>query len=282
MAYPLTAILLVLTLPCAPEARICHPQMPLVQLQASAATTTPVHVVARDFAFEMPETIHGGVVTLRFENRGREPHYMRFMRLASGKTADDVLAWRRSRTPAPPWLTPAGGIGTIAPDISTDYTTRIEPGRYVALCGHPSPDGTPHAEKGMVREFVVGPTLGENTPTRTRTLELREHAFTFDPPSLKGTVTWHVVNRGSLMHQALLVRLPAGVSADAELAWFRGGSRGPRPGQPVGGVIELGPQGEAWFTVALEPGRYMLLCSVAASASDRHFDRGMVRHFIVR
>jgi hypothetical protein len=238
-------------------------------------------VVARDFAFEMAETIHGGIVTFRFENNGREPHYMRFMRVAGGKTADDVLTWRRSRTPVPPWLTPAGGIGTIAPGISTDYTTRLEPGRYVALCGHPSPDGTPHVEKGMIREFAVGSTFAGNAPTGTPTLELREHAFVFDAPSLKGAVTWHVINRGTLMHQALLVRIPPAVSADAELAWFRGGSRGPRPGQPVGGVIELAPQGEAWFTAVLEPGNYVLLCGVSSSATDRHFDRGMVRHFSV-
>jgi len=248
--------------------------------RAAEKVEPPVVVRARDFAFEMPATFAGGLVTLRFDNVGQEPHYLRFMRLGDGKTAADVTSWRQSRTPSPSWLTPSGGIGTVAPGRSAQNTFHLDPGRYVVLCGHPSPDGTPHVDKGMLREIEVTAAGRGVAPTATRTLDLTDHAFSFTPPIARGIETWRISNRDTSVHQALLVKLPVGVSADAELGWFRGGSRGSRPGEPIGGVIELAPGQDAWLTVALEPGEYVLLCGVG-SQTERHFDRGMVQRFTV-
>jgi dienelactone hydrolase len=246
---------------------------------APSTQAAPVLVRARDFAFDMPASLPSGLVTLHFENNGAEPHYLRFMRIDEGKTVDDVLQWRASRTALPAWLKAAGGLGTVGPGRSVDFTTRLDPGRYVAMCGHPSPDGTFHADKGMTRLVEALSPSGAQTPVSTRTLELRDNAFAVDAPIAAGRHVFRVMNHGAATHQALLVKLPAGVSAETEMAWFRDGSRGPRPGQPVGGVIELAAGAEAWFAAGLEPGEYVLLCAIGSPT--RHFDQGMQMRFTI-
>ena len=60
-----------------------------------------VAVVAEDFRLALPPRLPAGRSQFSFENRGREPHYFRLMRLGDGKGIADFLEWRKSRT-APP------------------------------------------------------------------------------------------------------------------------------------------------------------------------------------
>jgi dienelactone hydrolase len=248
---------------------------------APPKSAAAVVVSARDYAFDLPDAIRGGLVTFQFVNRGAEPHYLRFLRILDGKAVDDVLEWRRTRTPMPPWLEAAGGVGTVAPGKSAEFTMRIAQGRLIAMCGHPSPDGTFHVDKGMIRLIQVGAERTDPAPTSARRLELHDRRFDFTPPTGAGRQSWHIVNRGTTVHQALLVKLPAGVTVDDELGWFRNGSKGVRPGLPVGGVIELAAGSEAWYSADLEPGEYALLCA-AGGAAGRHFDHGMIARFSLR
>jgi hypothetical protein len=56
------------------------------------------------------------------------------------------------------------------------------------------------------------------------------------------------------------------------------GGRGTRSGIPSGGIVELPADADAWFQVALSPGRYVLLCS-ELEEQGRHVDLGMVYRF---
>lgn len=252
------------------------------QAHEGARPGETAHVIARDFTFELPARVRSGLVRFQFENRGREPHYLRLMRIGDRKHREDVVEWRKQRTPMPPWLVPAGGVGTVAPGLITTAWLRLAPGHYLALCGHPSPDGTSHVDKGMMKEFEVSGSDSGRPPSAARTLELQDSAFALDPPAVAGSETWRVSNRGTHVHQALLIRLPRNVTAESELAWFRNGSRGPRPGQPIGGIIELQPGGEAWFTATLKQGDYLLLCGIPFASGARHFDHGMTRVFSIK
>jgi hypothetical protein len=89
---------------------------------------------------------------------------------------------------------------------------------------------------------------------------------------------WHVRNSGSEPHQALVVKLPDGTNEYQERGWFDHGSLGVRPGRPVGGVIDVQPDSDAWFGVDLTPGRYLLLCA-ALEETGRHYDLGMIYRF---
>lgn len=239
-----------------------------------------VSVVAEDFKLALPERLPAGRNAFVFQNRGREPHYFRLMRFAEGKGMDDFLAWRKSRTPLPPWLIPAGGAGTLAPGERAEYAVGLTAGSYVVFCGHPSADGVPHVDKGMYVALKVEEGVGDAAARQPDVaIELGDQRIAVRPRFREGRQNVHIRNVGSRSHQALLILLPEGVTADQELAWFRGGSRGPRPGHPMGGAIEVAAGGEAWAGFELRPGRYLLICAVADQVGGRHFDHGMQHAF---
>jgi dienelactone hydrolase/uncharacterized cupredoxin-like copper-binding protein len=237
-------------------------------------------VVAEDFKLTLPDRLDAGRNQFVFENRGREPHYFRLMRFSEGKGIADFLAWRKSRTPAPGWLIPSGGAGTLAPGERAEYAADLAPGSYVVFCGHPSPDGVQHVDKGMHAVLTVqGEPAKAATGKPDISVELADTQIKVAPAFHKGAQTAHIRNTGTRTHQALLILLPEGVRAEDELAWFRGGSRGARPGHPMGGVIELAAGSEAWAGFDLRPGRYLLICSVPGAEGKRHFDHGMSHSF---
>jgi dienelactone hydrolase len=239
-------------------------------------------VVAEDFKLTLPAQLDAGRNRFVFENRGREPHYFRLMRFSEGKGIADFLAWRKSRTPVPAWLVPSGGAGTLAPGERAEYAADLVAGNYVVFCGHPSPDGVQHVDKGMHAVLTVqGEPVKAAITEPDISVELGDSQIKVAPGFHKGAQTAHIRNTGSRTHQALLILLPEGVRAEDELAWFRGGSRGVRPGRPMGGVIELAAGSEAWAGFDLRPGRYLLICAVAGADGKRHFDHGMSHSFVI-
>ena len=252
---------------------------------AVVAFAAAVQIQATDYALAMPATIPGGVTTFTFENKGHEPHYVRFVRLADGHTFTEFEAWQKSSGPIPDWLVSSGGIGTVAPGMSEEFTTTLAPGTYVALCSYPSGDGTPHVRKGMYARLDVG-AAGASTAAAMAedlVLTMHDHGFQLSAPIGDGRASsplWRVHNNGSEPHQLLIVRLPDGVTEWQERSWFSNGARGERHGVPIGGVIELAPDTDAWFRVALAPGRYLLLCTIVEQ-DGRHFDLGMIYRFTI-
>ena len=248
-------------------------------LAAGTAGPSPagvIRVIAANYSYRLPERAPGGLVTIRLVNLGSEPHYARILRLAEGKTLADVVAWRKRQAPLPEWLTRASGPATTAPGDSTEMTARMEPGTYVLLCTYPTAEGMPHADLGMLAELQLEPAANRPDPRTGTRLQLEDYSFSVPHPIRQGGWTVEIANRGRAVHQVLLVALPEGATAEQELAWFRGGSRGPRPGTPKGGVIELGPGQRVWLRTRLAPGHYLALCAISLEDRGRHFDHGMV------
>jgi hypothetical protein len=238
-------------------------------------------VVARDFKLELPNRGSAGIVRFRFVNEGREPHYARFVRVEGDHSLADFEGWRHAGGPLPAWLIPAGGIGTIAPGESVEYSTRLIPGEYIAYCGHPSPDGVPHVDKGMYARFTIEPAdrNDKQEPSAVGTVVLADDRIDVSEAFRSGARMVHIRNAGSRSHQALLVELPNGVTAATELDWFRGGSRRVRPGHPMGGAIEVTPGSDAWVTFNLRQGSYMLLSTSRTPSGTRDFDLGLMTTF---
>ena len=135
-----------------------------------------VEVTARDYAFQVPDTIPSGWVTLQMENRGTEHHHFHLYRLPDGRTHEDFReghlapadsaralfkAGERKRalkflqTSVPDWarlgnLTIRGGMGAVAPGATGRVSARLAPGRYVLVCLIPTPVGVPHFAHGMI------------------------------------------------------------------------------------------------------------------------------------
>jgi hypothetical protein len=109
---------------------------------------------------------------------------------------------------------------------------------------------------------------------------LTDHHFRLTAPVEPGRLLWHVKNEGSEPHQALVIRLSDGVSEYGEEAWFEHGSKGPEPGERVGGLETLAPGAEASFRTDLKPGKYLLLCAMTED-EGRHYELGMIYRFTI-
>lgn len=105
------------------------------------------------YAFDLPRAIDGDAV-LRITNAGTEPHEMTVLRLDDGATADDVSDALAAG--APPPGTAVGGMQALLPGATQQLQLDLEPGEYAVICHVPSPDGTPHHVRGMIRQVTVG------------------------------------------------------------------------------------------------------------------------------
>jgi hypothetical protein len=259
---------------------LCCTLCPGLRLAAQTAAA-PIKIEARDFALTLPARLPAGLTTFSFENQGEQPHSIRFLRLTGGKTFDDFAAWQKTGGAPPAWLEPAGGIAPIVPKAREQYTVMLAPGVYVVLCTYPADNGQTHVDKGMVARLEVGGAGTSTTPAPAEadiTLRMRDHGFQLTAPVSGGHPLWHLQNIGTEPHQAVLIRLPDGVSEYTERTWLSNGGRGARGGIPSGGVVELPADADAWFQIDLAPGRYVLLCG-ELEQEGRHFDLGMVYRF---
>ena len=108
-----------------------------------------------DFSFTMPKEVKAGQQVWKVINEGPQPHEMVLIKLADGKTLQDVEAFLRQPVGPPPF-TDAGGMQGLAQDTSGWLWLDLQPGEYVALCHIPDPaSGLAHTELGMVQSFVV-------------------------------------------------------------------------------------------------------------------------------
>ena len=115
-------------------------------------------------------------------------------------------------------------------------------------------------------------------PASEITIHLTDHHFRLSAPVEGGRLIWHVKNEGTEPHQALVVRLPDGVSEYGERAWFEHGNQGPEPGERMGGITTLEADHEASFETNLTPGKYLLLCAMKEDDGP-HYELGMIYRF---
>lgn len=245
-----------------------------------AATITAV-----DYAFAgVPAGVAAGWVTFTLKNDGDEPHELYIASLGdmtfgefqdlvredmeggeSGEDAGDGNATDGADDEeAPEEGPPVPGVGGIHPDLERSATIRLEEGAYVLACWIPSPDGTPHAFKGMLAQLNV--TAAEANPTPSgedTTITIAEGNVTIAPAFTSGAHTVKAVNTGADPGEDFLglqfVKLDANATGQDFIDAFGPNATGPPPGQAWGGLTGL-PGGEtAWFEVDLPAGRYAIL-----------------------
>lgn len=126
--------------------------------QPSAPAPAPaadVRLTLRDYAYEITPEITAGRHVIHVENAAVQPHEVVVMRLAPGKTAQDLLAWDQARTGPPPAL-PVGGTTLLSTGQHNLVEIDFEPGEYALFCFVPDAgDGKPHVAHGMVRQITV-------------------------------------------------------------------------------------------------------------------------------
>jgi hypothetical protein len=108
-----------------------------------------------DYDFTFTPWLTRGRRTIRVENNGPQPHEATFVRLAPGKTAEDVLDWLEHPEGPPPGETFGGTVALQRGQVNF-VTAEFTPGEYALLCFVPdSGDGKPHVAHGMVQQFTI-------------------------------------------------------------------------------------------------------------------------------
>jgi hypothetical protein len=279
------ALLVAGTAACAPK-EAAPPKDTAAAPAAAAAPATPpvVTITAKDYAFDAPASIPGGVVTLHLVNQGKDLHHLQLIKLGEGKTADSAVAAFKSQGPPPAWMTDVGGPNAPVPGGEFSLTTNLEPGNYVIVCFVDTPDHVPHLAKGMVHPLTVtaSTTPDAPLPTADATLTMKDYTFDFAPPISAGKHVVKLVNAGPQPHEVLIVRFPEGKKMGDLMKWAEK-YQGPPPALPLGGSTAVTPGKDQYVSLDLEPGHYGMLCFVPDAKDGKpHLMHGMAKEFDVK
>jgi hypothetical protein len=251
---------------------------------AAAAKPHQMTVVATDYKFDAPDQVPSGMMTIHLVDNGSELHHVAFVRLSDGKTVADVEQAMKTPGPMPRWAVDNGGVNPSHPGGGMSSTTQmLEPGNYALICFIPSPDGTPHFAKGMVRPLTVTASTDASAPAPTAdiVMTLNDYSFTTSKPITAGTHTIRIENAGSQSHELLLARLAPGKKAQEVPVWAEK-PVGPPPAEPIGGVPAIPNGTTAFITADFTPGDYAFVCFLPDAKDGKpHFTHGMVQQIHV-
>jgi len=248
-----------------------------------AAPPRVITVVARDFAFQGPDEVPAGMVTVQLQNRGTNLHHMAIMKLDEGKTLQDLFAAFQAGGAPPAWAHDMGGPNAPDPGSDANATLMLEPGSYALLCFVDIPDHVPHLMKGMAKLLRVTPALvpaAARAITGDVTVTLNDYSFTPSAPITRGVHTIRVANAAAQSHEVELVKLAPGKTVQDLVAWVAN-PQGPPPGNALGGIAGMGHGVVQSFTYDFTPGEYGLICFLPGPDGKPHFVHGMMRQFTV-
>lgn len=262
-------------------------------------------VVGREYSFDLPAEVPGGVVTMSFENRGDLRHEAGIV--AAGATPVDqvlrdlapVLGGRG--TPIPDYLTFYGGVGEIGPGATSVSTLTLPEGNFVMFCSlsdidsvdalpRPGPQLPAHYDSGMARAFTVRRANVDMLPVADGAVRATDYAFAL--PSLRaGQKTLAFRNDGTQMHFGAFLVFPEGVDeagARQAMDTVLAAPGGPRPeGVPEPSDAAYAgpfpPRSGGTFEIDLQSGRtYALVCFLSDRAGGPpHVAKGMLSVFSV-
>ena len=253
---------------------------------AAAAPTRPdvVTFSAWEHRFDGPAQLPAGQATIRLKNRGKQPHQLQFLKLEEGRTAADFAAALKSGSQSlPTWAKHMGGPNSVDAGHSSEATLYLEPGSYVIICGMPGKQHRTHAELGMQKALRVMDTKASPAEFAGNFhMAMFDYEYVVVQPLRRGRHTFYVINRGSLNHQASVIRLHSGASAEDVLTALEQDNPSRVPGTLIGGMSGLEPGRDGSFTAELTPGRYAIMCLFSnAHASESHAAKGMVMNFTI-
>ncbi len=238
-----------------------------------------------DYAFESPDTIEAGLVTLEFENIGKEDHHLQIARLNDGVTFEELVTTLQTESEAAlALLELVGGVGVLQPSASQSVTVNLQkPGFYVALCFLPNAEGVPHLALGMIKpiEVIASENIAE---TPEADLEVHMLDFGYDIPTQvsAGKQTWEVFNAGVQPHELLVAKLKDGKTITDVMTSLQSGHEHDAPYEFVGGAQAMATSYSNFVAFDFPPGEYVALCFVPDPATGKpHIALGMVRPFTV-
>jgi len=120
-----------------------------------AEPTADVTMTLADYSFTASTPLTAGKHVVRVENVATQSHELILIRLAEGKTVDDLMAWGATYEGDLPGAS-MGGLAPIKPGGIAYVDLDLTPGNYVLLCFVPDKgDGKPHVMHGMMHPFTI-------------------------------------------------------------------------------------------------------------------------------
>lgn len=206
---------------------------------ATAATlpfAPSVTVTARDYSFDVPPEIEGGVVRVTLQNNGAMKHEA--VIVASGETPLDRLKQDLTQVvfgegqPTPEYLRFQGGVSLVPGGTSEMSFLTLPPGDYVMVCtlsdadSLQDPAGPPeeeqlelHYDRGMAAPFTVKKTNTAPMPPTDATVVARDWAFEA-PALVPGFKVLTFRNEGQQDHSLAAAEFPDAVDEARAKAAF--------------------------------------------------------------
>jgi hypothetical protein len=120
-----------------------------------AAPTATGQVALKSFSIDLPASISAGAITWQVTNTGQEPYELNVVKLAPGKTAQNVSAFYTHPSGPPPFVN-IGGMASISTGLSGWVKLDLTAGNYVALSQVlDKATGKPDFLLGMITPFSV-------------------------------------------------------------------------------------------------------------------------------
>lgn len=266
----------------------CAPKDKGAAAGVAASVAPPVVTVhAKDFAFDAPAEIPGGVTTFHLVNDGPSFHHLQFVRLDSNKTVADLETALKKPGPPPAWAVFESGPNVPMPGGTSNATFDITPGNYALICLVDIPGGVPHFAKGMIKALTVTPAAAGAAvaamPAADITISLHDYAFTLSTPITAGTHVFSVETQPGQPHEVEIFKLAKGkTQADLE-KWMGGKMDTPPPLDAVLSGVAATPAGEAVrFSADFTPGNYVMMCFLPDAKDGKpHVQHGMVQAFTI-
>lgn len=274
----------------------------------TTSTVAPVPIVpavtvtARDYGFDLPPVIEGGVIRLTLENSGKLRHEAVIVSTGDTPltqvTKDLTPIVLGEGTPTPAYIRFQGGVSLVPGGATGESSLTLPVGRYAVVCTltdidsldpdksvedgeEPSEQAQQfHFERGMAAPFEVKATNTAAMPATDGTVVARDWSFEL-PPLTPAVRTLTFRNDGQQDHSLALGEWADGVSADAARAAFEtllsADEERPAPDSTptpkdvaFAGPLSAGAQ--ATFSVELKPNRtYVFACYMTdRSGGDLH------------
>lgn len=270
------------------------PVLLLAAPHAGAAGSNSTTVTAGEYTYKLSGSPKAGWVTINFDNKGVEYHMMAMVALKKGVTAKKLVAAASSQDNAA-FAKIAKGDGQVsstpdvlAPGNKSTVVTNLAAGHYGMLCYVVAPDGKPHFMHGMVKVFDIGTPKSSAKPPQdgVRDVTLTDSAITIPSNGIPRAATLKVTNTGTQPHSFTLVKIDSGKTfADVNAYFDQFFNTGPPPGQPpgeiVGGVASVAPNGVGFLEVSLEPGHYAYISTGGDAPPNDDVSKGLKGEFDV-
>jgi hypothetical protein len=121
----------------------------------TVAPESSVTITMTDYAFGLSAPLTAGQHMIRVENQGPEPHEVILMKLAPGKSVEDVQTWLEDFWSPHPFSGAAGGVVIEDTGAEAYFEADLTPGDYALFCDISAPDGRRHWEHGMILQVQV-------------------------------------------------------------------------------------------------------------------------------